>query len=138
MLRAQRDGGVFLAEASRLFESVRHLQDAEVLLVAADDLQADRKTFRCETCRHGGRWIARCRNVPATFHPVDVVIELHACELRRILRGYVERRQLRGGQNEVLVFFEERLKTPPYYSVRRLGAREVHARQPQTFFDLAF
>ncbi len=138
MLRALSDGGMFFAEASRLFESVRHLQYAEVLLVAADDLQADRKTLRCETCRHGGRRIAPCRNVPATIHPVDVVIELHACDLRRILRGYVERRQLRGGQNEVLVFFEERLKTPPDHSVCHLGARKVHARQPQTFLDLAF
>ena len=33
---------MLLAEASRLFERVRHLQDAEVFVVAADYLDANR------------------------------------------------------------------------------------------------
>ncbi len=39
------DGGALLAEARRLLEGVRHLQDAEVLVVAADDLHANRQAF---------------------------------------------------------------------------------------------
>jgi hypothetical protein len=39
---------VLLSEAGRLFERVGHLQDAEVCLIVADDLHADRKSFRRE------------------------------------------------------------------------------------------
>jgi hypothetical protein len=40
-----RDGRVSSTETGRLFKCVRELQDAEILLVAADDLHADGKTF---------------------------------------------------------------------------------------------
>ena len=47
-----RNARALLAESSRLFERVRHLQDAEIFFVAADDLHAYRKSFRRETSRH--------------------------------------------------------------------------------------
>ena len=56
---ALRDGWPFLTEAGRLFERVGDLKDAEIVFVAADDLNAHRESFRCETGRYGGRWIAR-------------------------------------------------------------------------------
>src|SRR5579862_3545403 len=67
------DGRVPLAEAGRLLERVRHLQDAEVFFIATDDLQPNGKPFRCKARWHRGCRIARCRNVPARLHPVDVV-----------------------------------------------------------------
>ena len=47
-----RDGRMSLTEAGHLFECVSQLQDAEVLFGAADDLDANRKSFRREACRH--------------------------------------------------------------------------------------
>jgi hypothetical protein len=47
-----RNDGLVLAEASRLFERVRYLEHAEVLVVAADDLHSNRKSFRREASRH--------------------------------------------------------------------------------------
>ena len=41
-----RNARALLAESSGLFECVGHLQDAKILLVAADDLDADRESFR--------------------------------------------------------------------------------------------
>src|SRR3954468_17226473 len=61
----QRNDRPVLAKASRLFERVRDLQHAEVLFVAADDLQANGKSFRREATRRRGRWISRSRDIPA-------------------------------------------------------------------------
>ena len=36
----------FLPKPGRLFKRVRQLQDAKIFLVAANDLHADRKSFR--------------------------------------------------------------------------------------------
>src|SRR5580692_3402885 len=71
-----RDARALLAEAGGLFEGVGHLQDAEVLLVAADDLDADGEAFRGEAAGDRRGRIASGRDVPAGFHPVDVAREL--------------------------------------------------------------
>src|SRR5580704_2901791 len=101
---------MLLTEASRLFERVRHLQDAEVFFVAAHDLHTYRKPLGRETAWHRSRRIARRRDVPARLHPVDVVIELHAGNLRRIRRVDIEWWQLRGGQDKVFMLLEKCLK----------------------------
>src|SRR5260370_27252349 len=129
-----RNGRMLLTEASRLFERVRHLQDAEVLLVAAHDLHAHWKSLWRETARHGSRWIARCRDIPAGLHPIDVVIEFHAGDLGWIRHVDVKCRPLCGGQNEVFVLFEECLKPPPTLAVGALRARYIHTCQPQPLF----
>jgi hypothetical protein len=46
------DFRALLAEAGRLFERVRHFEDAEVCFVAADNLHANRKSFGSEASRH--------------------------------------------------------------------------------------
>src|SRR6202007_2999792 len=115
------------AEAGGLFESVGHLQDAEVCVVAADDLHSNGKTFRGEAAGDGGRWIAGGGDIPTGLHPVDVVGELHACNFGRIRRVYVEWLQLRGGKNEIFVLFEECLKEAPEPAMRGFGAREIRA-----------
>ena len=116
---------------------MRHLQDAEIFFVAADDLYADREPFRSEAGRDRGGRIACGRDVPAGLHPVDIVRELHAGDLGGVGRVDVERRQLRGGQDEVFVFFEEGLEAAPELAVGDLGARYFHAGQAQALFDLA-
>ena len=47
-----RNGWMSFTEASRLFECVSKLQDAEILFESADDLHANWKAFRREACRH--------------------------------------------------------------------------------------
>src|SRR5579864_3589274 len=64
-----------LAKAGGLFEGVGQLQDTEIRLVAADDLDADGEAFRREAAGDRGSRIAGGRDVPAGFHPVDVAGE---------------------------------------------------------------
>jgi len=64
-----------------MFEGVGELEDAEVLLVAADDLEADGQAVGREACGHGNSRIAGSGDVPAALHPVDVVGEVNAIDL---------------------------------------------------------
>src|SRR5437763_1877732 len=105
----ERYSGMPFSEAGGLFECVGHLKDAEILFVAPDNLDADGKAFRCESTRHRSGRISRGRDIPTGFHPIDIARELHSIDLGGIWRVHVERRQLRRRQNEVLIFFEERL-----------------------------
>ena len=43
---------MFGAEASRLLESVRELQHAEVFLIASHNLNSNREAFGCEASGH--------------------------------------------------------------------------------------
>src|SRR4051812_26371843 len=99
-----------LTEAGRLLECVSKLQDAEVLFVAADDLDAYRKSFWREACRHGCRRIPGRGDIPAGFHPVDIVVEFDARDFRGVGHVDIERRQLRRRQHEIFVLLEESLK----------------------------
>ena len=130
------DTGTPSAEVGGLFEGVGELEDAEVLLVAADDLQADGQAFGREACGHGSSGIAGSGDVPAALHPVDVVGEVNAVDLGGPGRVDVEGRQLRGGQDEVLVAFQEGLKAAPHVGVRDLCAGDVVAGEREAFFDL--
>src|SRR5882672_4087182 len=60
-----------------LFEGVGELQHAEVIAIAADDLQADGKPFGCESGGHGDRRVAGDGDVVAALHPVEVVAHPH-------------------------------------------------------------
>src|SRR6267378_4360197 len=70
-------------ELGGLLEGVGELQDAEVVAVAADDLQADRKPFGCEAGGHRDRRVAGDGDVVAALHPVEVVVHAHAGDLAR-------------------------------------------------------
>ena len=87
------------------------LEHAEVLLVAAYDLQSDGEAFGREAGGDGSRWIAGSGDVPAALHPVDVVGEVNAVDLGGPGRVDVEGRQLGGGQDEVLVALPGRFES---------------------------
>src|SRR5438270_9923271 len=106
---------------------MRYLQDAEVRVVAADDLNTDGKAFGREAAGHGRGRIARCRDIPARLHPVDIIFELHTSDFGWVWSVDIERRHLGGGQNEVLVRFEKRLKAAPDLRLRGLRACDVRA-----------
>ena len=132
----QRNIGPPSTEAAGFFEGMSELEDAKVLLVAAHDLEADGQAFGREACGYGGSGVAGSRDVPAAFHPVDVVGEVNAVDLGGPRYVDVEGRQLRGGQDEVLVAFQEGLKAAPQVGVRDLCAGDVAAGEREAFFDL--
>src|ERR1700722_4785587 len=127
-----------LAESGCLFQCVRKLQDTEILLIAAHDLQADGKTLGCKACRDRGCRVSGGRNVPASLHPVDVVVEVDARDLSRIGRVDVERRQLGGGEDEVFILQEESLVAAPEESVGSLGPGDVMAGYLHASLDFIF
>src|SRR6267143_5597763 len=61
-----------------LFEGVGELQHAEVVAVAADDLQADWKTFGGEAGGNRDRRVAGDGDVVAALHPVEIVVHARA------------------------------------------------------------
>src|SRR2546428_13991589 len=64
-----------------LLEGVGELQDAEVVAVAADDLQADRKPVGREAGGDRDRRVAGDGDVVAALHPVKVGVHAHASDL---------------------------------------------------------
>src|SRR5438552_18487324 len=66
-----------------LLEGVGELQDAEVVAVAADDLQADREPVGREAGGHRDRRVAGDGDVVAALHPVEVVVHANAGDLAR-------------------------------------------------------
>ncbi len=127
---------MFLAESGGLLEGVGELEDGEILLVAADDLNADGESFGSEAGRHGGSRVTGGGDVPAGLHPIDVAGEFHAGDLGGVGRVDVEGRQLRGGENEILVLLKEGLETAPDPAVGGFGARDIGAGEALSFADL--
>src|SRR5581483_10334387 len=75
---------VLLAKAGRLLKSVGQLKNADVLLVAADDLQPDGKSFRSKPRGNRRGRIPGRRYVPAGLHPVDITLKFHPRDFSRI------------------------------------------------------
>src|SRR5438309_3909134 len=64
-----------------LFEGVGELQHAEVVAVAADDLDAHWKPFGRESGGHRDRRVAGDGDVVAALHPVEIVAHRHTGDL---------------------------------------------------------
>src|SRR5665213_2192224 len=110
------DAGTTFSEVGGLFKGVGELEGAEVLLVAAYYLQSDGQAFGGEACGHGNGRIASSGDVPAAFHPINVVGKVDAIDLGGPGRIDVKGRKLGGGQDEVLVVCQEALKAAPHLS----------------------
>src|SRR3954464_2062297 len=63
-----------LRVAGGALERVRELQHAEVVAIAADDLQPDRQSLRREARGHRDGRMAGDADVVAALHPIDVVL----------------------------------------------------------------
>ena len=68
------DGGPALPDLRRFLEGVRELQHAEIVAVAADDLDPDRQPLGREAGGHRDRRMAGDGDVVAAFHPVEVIV----------------------------------------------------------------
>src|SRR6185436_960583 len=92
----RRDCGTLLPELSCLLKGVRQLEHADVVSVAADDLQTDGKSRIVvgESGGHRDRGMAGDGDVVAALHPVEVVFHLCAGDLARPLLGDRIGRQL--------------------------------------------
>ena len=71
-------GGPDQADAGGLLEGVADLQHGQVVVAAADDLDADREPVRREAGRHGERGLERRRVPVGRPHPVEVGLHRHA------------------------------------------------------------
>src|SRR6266852_9660860 len=90
-----------------LFEGVGELQHAEVVAVAADDLQADRKPRGRESGGDRDRRVAGDGDVVAALHPVEVVVHAHAGDLARpFLLDRKGRKLVYGAQKELVALQE--------------------------------
>ena len=86
---SSRDRRALLPALGGVFESVRKLKDAEIVPVAADDLQADGKRgiVARESGGHRDRGMAGDGDVVAALHPVEIIFHSHARDLARPFFG---------------------------------------------------
>src|SRR5712691_8604635 len=105
-----------------LLEGVGELQDAEVVAVAADDLQADRKPFGGEAGGDRDRRVAGDGDVVAALHPVEVAVHPHAGDLARPFLVDREGRQLVDGAQKELVAPQK-----PPHAVKQVAAQGLRA-----------
>src|SRR4029434_513297 len=91
----------------RLLERVSELQDAPLVTMPADDLDADRESGSSKSRGHRHRRVAEEADVPARPHPVEIVAHRRAGNLGWIRSRHVEGRDLRHRKDEVLVLLEE-------------------------------
>src|SRR5207247_7324737 len=109
-------------ELGGLLEGVGELQDAEVVAVAADDLDADRKPFGGEAGGHGDRRVAGDGDVVAALHPIEVVVHANAGDFARpFLVDREGRKLVDGAQKEVVA-----LQEPPH-AVEQVAAQRLSA-----------
>src|SRR5882762_1493859 len=115
-----RERRAALPELRCLLEGVGELQDAEVIAVAADDLQADRKPFGREPGGDRDRGVAGDGDVVAALHPVEVVVHAHAGDLARPLLVDREGRELVHRAQQELVALQE-----PPHAVKQVAAQRL-------------
>ena len=106
-----------LPHLGRLLKGVGKAQQAQVALILADNLDADRQPFGSEAARHRDGRQPGDADVVARLHPVEVGVERDAVDFGHILLGHREGRNLgnRGDQEGVAVH-----KLP--HAVVQLGA----------------
>src|SRR5688500_18019840 len=117
-------------------EAVRELEDAEVVAVATDDLQADRQTLGREAGRHRERRVAGDGDVVAAFHPVEVVAHFYAGDLARPLRLDRIRRQLVHRAEEELVSLEEAAHAVEQLAAQRHRPGDFFGRELEPLLDV--
>src|SRR5439155_14389336 len=103
----RRKRGAAFPELGGLLEGVGELQDAEVVAVAADDLDADRKPFGGEAGGHGDRRVAGDGDVVAALHPIEVVVHANAGDFARPFLVDREGRKLVDGAQKEVVALQE-------------------------------
>src|SRR5438094_9596723 len=116
----RRKRGAAFPELGGLLEGVGELQDAEVVAVAADDLDADREPVGREAGGDRDGRVAGDGDVVAALHPVEVVVHAHAGDLARpFLVDREGRKLVDGAQKEVVA-----LQEPPH-AVEQVAAHRL-------------
>src|SRR3712207_6645609 len=112
------------------FEGVGELQDAEVVAVSADDLDAHGQPFRREAARHRGGGQSGNGHVVAGPHPVYIRLHPLSADLPDVALLYVEGWDLAHRRHEELVGLHE----GPYLveELRSLTLRPSYLRAAET------
>src|SRR5438876_6962800 len=131
-----RKRGAAFPELGGLLEGVGELQDAEVVAVAADDLDADREPVGREAGGDRVRRVAGDGDVVAAFHPVEVVAHAHAVDLARPFLDDREGRQLVYRAQKELVALEEPPHAVKQVATQRLRAGDFLGRELEALFDV--
>src|SRR2546426_4312100 len=116
----RRERWAAFPELGGLLEGVGELQDAEVVAVAADDLQADRKPVGRESGGDRDRRVAGDGDVVAALHPVEVVVHANGGDLARPFLVDREGRELGHRAQQELVALQE-----PPHAVKQIAAQRL-------------
>src|SRR6267378_4173659 len=119
-----------------LFEGVGELQDAEVVAVAADDLDAYRKIVWRESGGDRDRRVAGDGDVVAALHPVEVVVHAHAGDLARPFFVDREGRQLVDRAQKELIVLQEAPHAVKQVAAQRLRPGDFLGRELEAFLDV--
>src|SRR6185436_11066757 len=124
--------------AGRGLKGVRELQHRKIGAIPADDLDAhgQRRVIRRKARRHRNSRVARDGDVVAALHPVEIVVELYACDLARPLRLHGVGRELVHGADEEIVLLEEGAHALIELRTKRGGARDLLRRKPHPLLDV--
>src|SRR6267143_2271606 len=131
-----RKRGAAFPGLRRLLEGVGELQHAEVVAVAADDLQADRKPVGREAGGDRDRRVAGDGDVVAALHPVEVVVHAHAGDLARPFLLDREGRELVYRAQKEVVVLQEAPHAVKQVAAQRLRASDFLGRELEAFLDV--
>ena len=112
------------------------LQDAKIVAVAADDLQADGKPVGREARGDRDRRVAGDGDVVAALHPVEVVVHAHAGDLARPFLVDREGRKLVYRAQKELVALEEPPHAVKQVATQRLRAGDFLGRELEALLDV--
>ena len=103
----EQGGKSALPGTDRGFVGICELQAIELVAIGADDLDAHCQSLIVETRRHGERRTSRHRDQQGPFHPFVISLHRRGPDRSRPMLFYVEREDLRGGHDEIVVALKE-------------------------------
>ena len=119
-------------------EGVRKLQDAPLVPMTADDLQADRQPAGGKSRRDRDRRVRHHRHIPAGAHPVDIGRHRGAGNRGGIRCVDVEGFDLGHRQDEVLIALEKLTALIVHERLPRLRAADIRPACPLRFSHFKF
>src|ERR1700751_1786124 len=106
-MRLGEDGRAAAGDVGGLLEGVGELQDAPVVVMPADDLEADGQAALRKGAGDGRGGVAGGGNVIGGLHPRDVVLHFCAGDFGGVVGVHVERKNLVDRQNKKFVVGHE-------------------------------
>ena len=115
---------------------MREPEYLEIVLVAPDDLDPDRKSLRRETARDRDRGQTRHRHPVARAHPVEVILEPGPIDLAHPGLVQLEGRDLAHGQHQEFVALHELADPVVTRGAQHFRAREIIPAESESLLDV--